>query len=135
LALRNGGTNDFAFPGAIALKAGGTLDFNGVAVNQGWTTTGQSFQGLFFEAPSIVSPAGLIQLYGNDLNWMNFSALPQQYVRAFSLKRNGDGSASFAAADTVAPHLNTYSVIQGAAATGGCWVCLVNTAPVNMYGP
>jgi hypothetical protein len=56
-------------------------------------------------------------------------------VRAFSLKRNGDGSASFAAADTVAPHLNTYSVIQGAAATGGCWVCLVNTAPVNMYGP
>ena len=135
LALRNGGTNDFAFPGAIALKAGGTLDFNGVAVNQGWTTTGQSFQGLFFEAPSIVSANGLIRLYGNDLNWMNFSVLPQQYVRAFSLKRNPDGSASFAAADGTAPHLNTYSMIQGAAAAGGCWVCLVNTAPVNMYGP
>ena len=135
LALRNGGSNDFTFPGAIALKAGGTLDFNGVTVNQGWTTTGQSFQGLFFEAPNIVSPAGLIRLYGNDLNWMNFSVLPQQYVRAYSLKRNGDGSASFAAADAVAPHLNTYSVIQGAAAAGGCWVCLVNTAPVNVYGP
>ena len=135
LALRNGGTNDFVFPGAIALKAGGTLDFGGVAVNQGWTTTGQSFQGLFFEAPSIVSANGLIRLYGNDLNWMNFSVLPQQYVRAFSLKRNGDGSASFAAADGTAPHLNTYSVIQGAAAAGGCWVCLVNTAPVNVYGP
>ena len=135
LALVNGGTNDFVFPGAIALKAGGTLDFNGVAVNQGWTTTGQSFQGLFFEAPAIVSAGGLIRLYGNDLNWMNFSVLPQQSVRAFSLKRNGDGSASFAAADGTAPHLNTYSVIQGAAAAGGCWVCLVNTAPVNMYGP
>ncbi len=135
LQLHGGGSNDFAFPGAIVLKAGVTLDFNGVAVNQGWTTTGQSFQGLFFEAPSIVSANGLIRLYGNDLNWMNFSVLPQQYVRAFSLKRNPDGSASFAAADGTAPHLNTYSVIQGAAATGGCWVCLVNTQPVNMYGP
>ncbi|MFO1315562.1 MAG: M12 family metallo-peptidase [Burkholderiales bacterium] len=135
LTLRNGGTNDFVFPGAIVLKAGGSLDLNGVVVNQGWTTSGQSFQGLFFESNNIVSANGLIQVYGNDLNWMNFSTLPQQYVRAFSLKRNGDGSASFAATDAVTPHLNTYSVIQGVAAAGGCWGCVVNTAPVNMYGP
>ena len=135
LTLVNGGTNDFVFPGAIVLKAGGDLNVNGVAVDQGWTTSGQAFQGIFFEAPNIVSPNGLIRVYGNDLNWMNFSTLPQQYVRAFTLKRNPDGSASFAATDAITPHLNTYSLIQNTAASGGCWLCQVNTAPVNMYGP
>lgn len=135
LRLVDGGTNDFVFPGAIVLKAGTTLDLNGVAVDQGWTTSGQAFQGLFFEAPSIVSPRDFIRVYGNDLNWSNFSTLPAQFVRAFTLKRNVDGSASFAASDDVAPHVNTYSVLQAAAVAGGCWVCLVNTQPVPMRGP
>jgi filamentous hemagglutinin family protein len=135
LTLTNIGTNDFVFPGAIVLKAGGSLDINGVVVNQGWTTSGQAFQGIFFESPNIVSPNGLIRVYGNDLNWMNFSTVPQQYVRAFTLKGNPDGSASFAATDTTTPHLNTYSVIQNTAASGGCWLCQINTQPVNMYGP
>jgi hypothetical protein len=69
------------------------------------------------------------------LNWINFSTLPQQYVRVFSLKGNPDGSASFAPADTTTPHQNAYSVLQNAAAAGGCWTCLVNTQPVNVYGP
>jgi hypothetical protein len=135
LTLVNGGTNDFVFPGAIVLKAGGDLDVNGVTVDQGWTTSGQSFQGIFFESPNIVSPNGQIRVYGNDLNWMNFSTLPQQSVRAFSLKRNADGSASFAATDTTTPHQNTYSVIQNTAAAGGCWLCQISTQPVNVYGP
>lgn len=135
MRLVDGGTNDFVFPGAIVLKSGGTLDLNGVAIYQGWTTSGQAFQGLFFEAPAIVSPRGLIRVYGNDLNWANFSTLPAQFVRAFTLKRNADGSASFAPSDGTAPHLNTYSVLQAAAVAGACWVCLVNTQPVDMHGP
>ena len=134
MTLVNGGTGDFVFPGAIVLKAMGILNFNGVLVNQGWTTSGQAFQGIFLESPSIVSP-GLIHLYGNNLNWLNFSTFPQANVRAFSLVSNPDGSASFTATDATTPHLNTYSVIQGAAAAGQCWTCLINPQPVNMYGP
>ncbi|MFO1316828.1 MAG: S8 family serine peptidase [Burkholderiales bacterium] len=135
LTLVDGGTHDFVFPGAIVLKATGPLNLNGVTVDQGWTTTGQSFQGVFFESPSIVSPPGLIQVYGNNLNWFNFSTFPQQSVRAFSLVANPDTSASFVATDTTTPHINTYSVIQNAAAMGQCWTCLINTQPVNLYGP
>jgi hypothetical protein len=134
MTLYNGGTNDFVFPGAIVLKAVGNLNLNGVVVDQGWTTTGQAFQGIFFESPNIVSPNGNIRVYGNDLNWMNFSTFPQAYVRAFSLKRNPDTSASFVATDATTPHVNTYSVIQNTAASGGCWTCIINTQPVNMFG-
>jgi len=117
------------------LKALGYLNLNAVQVNQGWTSLGQAFQGIFFESPTIVSPNGLIQVYGNDLNWMNFSTFPQAYVRAFSLRTNPDTSASFVATDASTPHLNTYSVIQNTAASGGCWTCIINSQPVNMYGP
>jgi hypothetical protein len=135
LTLVNGGTGDFVFPGGIVLKAGGTLDFNGVLVDQGWTTSGQPFQGLFFEAPTIRSSVGNIRLYSNDLNWSNFSTFPLTPVRAFTLQRNPDNTASHAPADAVAPHLNTYSALIDAAASGQCWTCLQNTQPVNMYGP
>ena len=135
MTLHNGGTNDFVFPGAIVLKAANFLNVNGVTVDQGWTTSGQAFQGIFFESPNIVSPNGLIMVYGNDLNWMNFSTFPQQYVRAFSLKANPDTSASFVPTDSTTPHINTYSVIQNTAASGGCWACIINSQPVNMYGP
>ena len=134
LTLVNGGTNDFVFPGTIVLKAGGKLDFNDVAVNQGWTTTGRSFQGVFFESPNIVSSNGSIRLYSNDLNWANFSTLPHAPVRTFSLVRNADGSATFAPSDATTPHVNTYSLLVNTAASGGCWTCLVNTQPVNMFG-
>ena len=134
-ALVDGGTADLVFPGGIVLKAGTAIDFNGVRVDQGWTTSGQPFQGLFFEAPAIGNSKGLIQLYSNNLNWSNFSTFPTSFVRASTLQRNPNGSASFAAADGVAPHLNTYSVLIDAAAKGQCWTCLQNTQPVNMYGP
>jgi serine protease len=135
LSLVNGGTGDFVFPGGIVLKAGTSIDFNGVLVDQGWTTSGLPFQGLFFEAPAIGNSKGLIQLYSNNLNWANFSTFPTSFVRSYTLVRNGNGGASFAAADATAPHLNTYSVLINAAALGQCWTCLQNTQPVNMYGP
>jgi len=135
LSLMNGGTNDFVFPGAIVLKAGTSLNLNGVIVNQGWTVTGQQFQGIFLESPNIFSSAGNIQVYSNFPNWVNFSTLPNTPVRAFSLALQGNGSASFIVADTLIPHMNTYSVITNIAATGGCWQCAINTQVINVYGP
>ena len=133
LELDGGTTNDFVFPGGIVFKAGSTLDAKGVLINNGWTTTGQSFQGVFLEAPSITSTGGNIRIATNNLNWLNFSSTPSAPVRSWQLVRAGDNSASFATADNVAPHINTYSVLINAAALGQCWVCLVNTAPVNLF--
>lgn len=135
LALVNGDTHDFVFPGAIVLKAVGGLDLNGVVVNQGWTTSGASFQGVFFEAPNIFSSTGVIEVYGNDLNWINFSTFPNTPVRAFALVRQPDGSATYMVSDATAPHLNSYSTITNTAADGGCWTCLISAHPVNMFGP
>ncbi|HTP98502.1 MAG TPA: S8 family peptidase [Casimicrobiaceae bacterium] len=133
LKLVGGASNDYIFPGSIVLKAGTFLDLNGVAVNQGWTTAGQAFQGMFFEAPVIKSTAGTVQAYTNDLNWINFSTFPQAKVTAYTLVQNGDGSASFANADATAPHQNTYSVLIDAAANGQCWTCLVNTTAIVVH--
>jgi len=135
LSLFNGGTNDFVFPGGVVFKAAGAIDLAGVLVNQGWNTAGKAFQGVYLEAPSIGSSLGNITLYSNDLNWVNFSTFPTAPVRAFTLVRNPNGTASFATADSTAPHLNTYSILSTAAANGQCWTCLVNTQPVNMFGP
>jgi len=129
------GTDDFVFPGAIVLKAAAAMDLNGILLNQGWTTSGAQFQGLFLEAPSIASGSGIIELYTNGLNWVNFSTLPTTPVRVFALTRNSDGTASFAPADATAPHINTYSVIANTAADGGCWTCLIDPVPVDVYGP
>jgi filamentous hemagglutinin family protein len=130
LTLAN--SNDFVFPGAIVLKSAGALDVNGVVINNSWTGAGQSFQGVFFESPSIVSTSGLIQVLTNNLNWVNFSTLPHAPVRTWQLVPGSNGALGHLAADSVAPHRNTYSILIEAAAAGQCWVCLVNTAPVNM---
>ncbi len=110
------------------------MNVNGVLINQGWTTTGRTFQGVFLEAPTITSPS-LILVYSNDLNWVNFSTMPGTFVRAWTLVKNGNGSSSFAIADSTAPHVNTYSTLSEAAANGECWTCLVNNVPVDMHGP
>ena len=104
----------------------------GVAVDNGWTTTGKSFQGVFVESPNIISSPGSIQVLTNNLNWVNFSTLPHAPVRTSQLVRATDGSARYASADTVAPHLNTYSILVEAAAAGQCWVCLLRYCPVNL---
>lgn len=132
LKLQGGPSNDFAFPGGIVLKAGGDLNLNGVAVNQGWTTTGRAFQGVFFEAPNILS-AGNIHVLSNNLNWINFSTLPHAPVRTWQLVQASDGTAQYVTADTIAPHLNTYSITVETAAAGQCYVCLLFTSPVNLY--
>lgn len=131
LTLLGDVSNDFVFPGGIVLKAGGTLNLAGVTINQGWTTTGKPFQGVYFEAPNITSPA-LTSIYSNDLNWINFSVMPIGHFRVWRLRLQSDGSAPFVAADNDAPHLNTYSVLIEAAANGLCWTCLVNTGAIGI---
>lgn len=133
LRVVSGPTNDFVFPGAIVMKSLGTLDLNGVVINQGWTTSGQQFQGVFFEATSIVSPAGNIQVLTNNPNWINFSTYPAQHVRTWSLSAQQGGGAYFDLADQYAPHLNTYSTTVNAAANGQCWTCLINFSPIFVY--
>ena len=119
--------------GSLEFNEDGELDLNGVVINQGWTITGKQFQGVFFESPSIVSPPGYIQVLTNNPNWINFSSLPKQHVRTWSLTGDGNGGAGYVVADAFAPHLNTYSATIEAAANGECWTCLINTAPVDMY--
>lgn len=132
LALARTGSGDFAFPGAVVLVAGQSIDLGGVPINQGWNTDGKAFQGVYLEAPSLYSIEGPIAIYGNELNWVNFSSRPTAPVVASKLARNGDGSASFVRSDDTTPHLNTFSRLIDAAARGECWTCLVNTSPVDM---
>jgi filamentous hemagglutinin family protein len=133
LSLFKGPTNDLTFPGGIVLKAAGTLDVNGVTLNNAWTTSGKAFQGLYFEAPNIISTGGNISVLTNNKNWVNFNVKPTAPVRTWQFVRASNGSASQVAADLIAPHLNTYSILINAAASGGCWTCLVNPTAVDMY--
>lgn len=128
LTLSGGTTNDFVFPGGIAMKAGGTIDLAAVTLVNGWTTLGKPFQGLHFEAPSITTPS-LTSIFSNALNWVNFSVQPTGHFGFFSL--SGTGSyTQYDPSDKIVPHLNTYSILIDAAANGQCWTCLVNSSPI-----
>ncbi|MFO1413942.1 MAG: kelch repeat-containing protein [Burkholderiales bacterium] len=131
ISVVGGVSNDFVFPGAIVLKATGTLDLDGVTFNQGWTTTGRAFQGVFFESPNIVS-ASPVTVLSNNLNWTNFSTLPNGHFQVWTLVQKPDGTSQYNSADSVAPHLNTYSTLIEAAANGQCWTCLLNYNTINV---
>jgi hypothetical protein len=129
------GSHDFVFPGAIVMISDQWIDLMGTIVNQGWTGNGKAFQGIFFKAPIIEDSSGRMTIYGNALNWINMSTMPVTPVSAFTLQTNNDGSQSFAPSDGVSTHLNDYVYISNIAVAGGCWVCAVNTTPVNMSAP
>lgn len=131
LTLQGGPMNDFVFPGGIVLKAGGTIDLAGVTLVNGWTTAGKPFQGLYFEAPAILTPS-LTYIYTNDLNWTNFSVMPIGHFRFFSLK-GGGAYTQYVASDSDVPHLNAYSFLIDLAARGLPWVSYVNTAPIEVH--
>ncbi|MCC6193354.1 MAG: hypothetical protein IT518_02705 [Burkholderiales bacterium] len=75
---------------------------------------------------------GNIRVLSNDLNWINFSTLPHAPVRTWTLTLAAGGNAEYVVADTLAPHLNTYSTVVEAAANGQCWVCLLHLDPVDL---
>jgi hypothetical protein len=131
LKLTSGPTNDFVFPGGIVLKAWGPLDLNGVTVNQGWTTMGRAFQGIYFESPGIFS-ALPVAIFSNDLNWTNFSTLPAAHIQISRLVLMPNGTSRYLPANLEAPHQNTFSTQVEAAAAGQCWVCLINYVPINV---
>ncbi|MEO8751864.1 MAG: hypothetical protein ABI624_04215, partial [Casimicrobiaceae bacterium] len=133
LALVGTPTNDFVFPGGVVLKAGGALNLNSVVIDNGWTTTGKPYQGLFIESPTILNSGGNIQMLTNNLNWMNFSTFPNAPVRTWTLVPLPDSSSGYVTADAVAPHLNIYSLIVETAAAGQCVPCVSNPLPVNMF--
>jgi len=135
LTLAGGASNDLVLAGGVVLKAGGTLDVNGVAIVNGWTLAGESFQGVNLEAPRITSSGGPIRIYTNNRNWSNFSTYPHAPVRTWQFLPQADGSAKYVAADATAPHLNPYAALVNAAANGGCWTCLVDMRPIDMRAP
>ncbi len=135
MTLDGGASNDLVLAGGVVLKAGGTLDVNGVAIVNGWTLAGESFQGVNLEAPRITSSGGPIRIYTNNRNWGNFSTYPYAPVQTWQFLPQPDGSARYVAADAVAPHINPYAALVNAAARGECWVCLVDMRPIDMRSP
>jgi len=135
LRLAGGASNDLVLAGGVVLKAGGTLDLDGVAIVNGWTLAGQSFQGVNLEAPRITSSNGTIKVYTNNLNWGNFSTFPFAPVRTWQFLAQPDGSAMYVPADAIVPHLNPYAALVNAAARGECWTCLVDMRPFDMRAP
>ena len=135
LKLAGGASNDLVLAGGVVLKAGGTLDLDGVAIVNGWTLAGQSFQGVNLEAPRITSSSGPIRVYTNRLNWANFSTFPYAPVRTWQFVPQPDGTAAYVPADAVVPHLNPYAALVNAAAAGQCWTCLVDMRPFDMRAP
>ena len=135
LKLAGGASGDLVLAGGVVLKAGGTLDLDGVAIVNGWTLAGQSFQGVNLEAPRITSSNGPIRIYTNNRNWGNFSTFPYAPVRTWQFLPQPDGSATYVPADAVVPHLNPYAALVDAAARGECWTCLVDMRPFDMRAP
>jgi len=135
LKLAGGTSQDLVLAGGVVLKAGGTLDLAGVAIVNGWTLSGQSFQGVNLEAPRITSSSGPIRIYTNNLNWGNFSTYPFAPVRTWQFLPRPDGTATYVPADAIVPHLNPYAALVNAAARGECWSCLVDMRPFDMRAP
>lgn len=123
------------FPGGMVFRAGRFIDLQGMTIDNGWTASGKSFQGMFFEAPrigdSIVWPPpfrSASELRTNRQNWVNFSVVPSPAIsvwQIFGPHTMGDASAT-------AVHLNPYASMIETAAAGGCWVCNVDTVPVRL---
>jgi len=137
LTLDGGVSGDFVFPGGFVLRANGAIDTRGTTLVNGWTTSGTTYQGIFLEAPSIVDSSGApaLDVFTNDLNWANFSVRPALPVQTATLRRQGDGTARYAGANTLAPHLNFYGLVTEAGAAGKCYTCLVNTTVMDLTTP
>ena len=133
LTLNGGMSSDFVFPGSVVLRSAGVLDVKGAAIDNAWTTSGATYQGVFLEAAGVTDtgPSARIAVRTNDLNWVNVMPRALVPVNTWTLKRQGDGTAQFQVADGVAPHLNFFSITTEAGAAGACFTCLVNTQVID----
>ena len=64
--------NAFEFPGGLVFKAGGYISQN-VPIYNAWTTSAVPFQGIFFEAPTIITSSYQAT---NSNSWVNYSSTP-----------------------------------------------------------
>ncbi|MFO1322766.1 MAG: hypothetical protein U1F15_01765 [Burkholderiales bacterium] len=96
----------FQFPGGVALKAGGYLSLNAPLYNA-WTLTPAAFQGVFFEAPTIIASNYVAT---NPGSWVNYSSYPVTGPsNAFSISEPTSATFQFVATPG-AIHNNTYSL-------------------------
>ncbi|QSR88121.1 hypothetical protein IT6_06950 [Methylacidiphilum caldifontis] len=70
----------FSFPGGIVFMSGGTLKINTI-VDNGYTSQAVAGQGIFFQAPKIVTTSPVITS-GNT--WVNFSTTPTTVPAIYS---------------------------------------------------
>ena len=76
LTLDGGPSGDFIFPGGISFISDGALDVHGTAIDNGWTTSGATYQGVFMQAPAIVDSTGAWAVFAvrtDNLKWVNVS--------------------------------------------------------------
>ncbi|MDD4934097.1 MAG: filamentous hemagglutinin N-terminal domain-containing protein [Methylacidiphilaceae bacterium] len=101
--------NGFVFPGGIVLIAGtggsGTLALNTV-VDNGYTTTAVAGQGIFFQAPTILSPNPVVT---NGNTWVNFSVQPSVVPAIYGVATTASSSAYTLVPDSGAFHIRSYS--------------------------
>ena len=105
----------FQFPGGVVFKAGGYVSLNTPLYNA-WTLNAQPFQGVFFEAPTIITTSYIAT---NPNSWVNYSSYPATGpANAYTIAQPLPGEFQFIATPQ-ATHYNVYSleVVGGAPCT------------------
>ncbi|WP_142660157.1 hypothetical protein [Methylacidimicrobium tartarophylax] len=99
----------FVFPGGIVLIAGtggsGSLALNTV-VDNGYTTTASAGQGIFFQAPTILSPNPVVT---NGNTWVNFSVRPSVVPVIYGVATTVSSPFYTLVPDPSAFHIRSYS--------------------------
>jgi hypothetical protein len=118
----------FEFPGGLVFKSDSAATLTQfVPVYNAWTTVAQSYQGIFYESPSIFS---LSYNATNGNSWVNWSTKPAAGASTiYQIAQDpptGVANRFGFIPSTVAGHQNTYSSLI----TGGA----VNTCPVSECG-
>ena len=108
LVLDGGVSYDFVFPRRPRASSPAARSIStAFTVDNGWTTGGQAWQGMFFEAPVITSSAGLIDVRASDNNWINFNVKPNVGVRAWQLTRAWPAALRSSLRRTASPPIST----------------------------
>lgn len=101
--------NGFVFPGGVVLVAGtggaGTLALNTV-VDNGYTTAAVAGQGIFFQAPTILSPNPVVT---NGNTWVNFSVQPSVVPPIYGVATTASSGIYALVPDSGAFHIRSFN--------------------------
>ncbi|QSR84383.1 filamentous hemagglutinin N-terminal domain-containing protein [Methylacidimicrobium sp. B4] len=101
------GTHGFVFPGGIVLIAGNTLSLNTV-VDNGYAPTVGAGQGIFFQAPKIITTGAPVITNGNA--WVNFSTQPSIVPAIYGVAAVSGSTTNFTIVpDASAFHIRPYT--------------------------